>query len=69
LAAQPPKDAGSLEKFRCARSHGMNRVSSPQDPVGGLELFSCLRDGAPDAWGRRVIHARLAGRHYKVTDK
>jgi len=36
--------------------------SGPQDPVGGLELFSCLRDGAPDAWGRRVIHARLLGR-------
>jgi len=36
--------------------------SGPQDPVGGLELFSCLRDGAPDAWGRRVIHARLPGR-------
>jgi len=36
--------------------------SGPQDPVGGLELFSCLRDGAPDAWGRRVIHARLSGR-------
>lgn len=35
--------------------------SGSQDPVGGLELFSCLRDASPDAWGRRVIHARLAG--------
>ena len=33
-----------------------------QEPVSGLDHFSCLRDAAPDAWGRRVIHARLLGR-------
>lgn len=26
----------------------------------GLALHGCLRDGAPDAWGRRVINLRLA---------
>lgn len=26
-----------------------------------LALHGCLRDGAPDAWGRRVINLRLAG--------
>lgn len=24
--------------------------SGRQDPVPGLELFSCIRDAAPDAW-------------------
>lgn len=31
------------------------------EPVGGLDHFSCLRDAAPDAWGRRVIESRLLG--------
>lgn len=31
------------------------------EPVGGLDHFSCLRDAAPDAWGRRVIESRLFG--------
>jgi serine/threonine-protein kinase HipA len=30
------------------------------DPLPGLGLAGCLRDGAPDAWGRRVILNRLA---------
>lgn len=29
------------------------------EPDGYLDLAGCLRDGAPDAWGRRVIEARL----------
>ncbi len=29
-------------------------------PLPGLSLAGCLRDGAPDAWGRRVIFNRLA---------
>ena len=33
----------------------------PIDPLPGLSMASCLRDGAPDAWGRRVILNRLAG--------
>ena len=32
------------------------------ESVGGLDQFSCLRDAAPDAWGRRVIENRLFGR-------
>ena len=31
------------------------------EPVNGLDHFSCLRDAAPDAWGRRVIENRLFG--------
>lgn len=30
-------------------------------PDAPLELAGCLRDGAPDAWGRRVIINRLTG--------
>lgn len=35
----------------------------PSEPKPGrspLALHGCLRDGAPDAWGRRVINLRLA---------
>jgi serine/threonine-protein kinase HipA len=31
-------------------------------PLGDLTIAGCLRDGAPDAWGRRVIMNRLFGR-------
>lgn len=31
------------------------------EPLAGLTLAGCLRDGAPDAWGRRVIINRLFG--------
>jgi serine/threonine-protein kinase HipA len=31
------------------------------EPIDGLDHFSCLRDAAPDAWGRRVIENRLFG--------
>lgn len=30
-------------------------------PTPPLDMASCLRDGAPDAWGRRVIINRLTG--------
>ncbi|MBB4212839.1 serine/threonine-protein kinase HipA [Rhodothalassium salexigens DSM 2132] len=30
-------------------------------PAPGLSMAGCLRDGAPDAWGRRVILNRRAG--------
>lgn len=30
-------------------------------PAAGLTMAGCLRDSAPDAWGRRVILNRLAG--------
>ena len=31
-------------------------------PLDGLGMASCIRDGSPDAWGRRVIINRLTGR-------
>lgn len=31
-------------------------------PLDGLTIAGCLRDGAPDAWGRRVIVNRMFGR-------
>lgn len=31
------------------------------EPVAGLSMASCIRDGSPDAWGRRVIINRLVG--------
>ena len=34
----------------------------------GLSMPNCLRDAAPDAWGRRVILNRLLGRKGAVTD-
>ena len=32
------------------------------EPISGLDHFSCLRDAAPDAWGRRVIENRHFGK-------
>lgn len=31
-------------------------------PINGLPMASCIRDGSPDAWGRRVIINRLTGK-------
>lgn len=31
------------------------------EPAAGLSMASCIRDGSPDAWGRRVIINRLVG--------
>ena len=31
------------------------------DPLPNMEMASCIRDGSPDAWGRRVIINRLVG--------
>lgn len=31
-------------------------------PINGLRMASCIRDGSPDAWGRRVIINRLTGK-------
>jgi serine/threonine-protein kinase HipA len=36
--------------------------SGVHEPLDGLEHFSSLRDGAPDAWGRRVIENRIFGK-------
>ena len=37
-------------------------------PEAGLNMAGCLRDAAPDAWGRRVILNRLFGRKGKDVD-
>lgn len=39
-----------------------------QRPAAGLRLASCLRDAAPDAWGRRVILNRRFGRRSQDMD-
>lgn len=31
-------------------------------PINGLQMASCIRDGSPDAWGRRVIINKLTGK-------
>lgn len=31
-------------------------------PINGLSMPSCIRDGSPDAWGRRVIINKLTGK-------
>ena len=36
------------------------------DPLPNMEMASCMRDGSPDAWGRRVIINRLVSP--KATD-
>ena len=37
-------------------------------PEAGLSMAGCLRDAAPDAWGRRVILTRTFGRQGKDVD-
>ena len=37
-------------------------------PINGLMMPSCIRDGSPDAWGRRVIINRLTGKNQDVGD-
>lgn len=37
-------------------------------PEPGLRMAGCLRDAAPDAWGRRVILNRILGRRGKDAD-
>lgn len=37
-------------------------------PAAGLSMAGCLRDVSPDAWGRRVILNRIAGRSDKDVD-
>lgn len=37
-------------------------------PLDGLSIAGCLRDGAPDAWGRRVIINRMFGKTGEEVD-
>lgn len=38
------------------------------EPPPGLQMASCIRDGSPDAWGRRVIINRLTGKKPHAAD-
>lgn len=38
------------------------------EPAPGLAMASCIRDGSPDAWGRRVIINRLTGKKPNAPD-
>jgi serine/threonine-protein kinase HipA len=64
---------GSVYTFTYARSYRQRGDAMPlyepelpliaggQRPDGGLSVAGCLRDGAPDSWGQRVILARHVG--------
>lgn len=62
-----PLHAGTFDPTRpgqsivvaAPRTHG-TKPESWQRPRAALALHGCLRDAAPDAWGRRVINLRLA---------
>mgnify|MGYP003423226264 FL=1 len=62
------KASGDIYQFRYAKSYLSNPLSIPLSPfelplqaatftpTGLNKIHSCLRDAAPDAWGRRVIN-------------
>lgn len=64
---------GGVHTFTYGRSYverdGAIPIFTPELPLGRgvitptppLEMAGCIRDGAPDAWGRRVIINRLTG--------
>lgn len=64
---------GPMHSFTYARSYRQlqNAMSlygpelplaqGPRRPAGALTIAGCLRDGAPDSWGQRVILARHLG--------
>ena len=72
--------AGNQLLFNYGRSYlGRNNAISLYEPelplragvlplTPGLTMPNCLRDAAPDAWGRRVIINRILGKSGKDTD-
>jgi len=38
------------------------------EPEGINEIHSCLRDAAPDAWGRRVLHYKYSQQNFNEVD-
>lgn len=80
VVAGEVRRAGALITFRYGRSYldRSDAVSlyAPElplrqgwlEPPTGLTMASCLRDGLPDAWGQRVILARLTGAHGTLAD-
>jgi serine/threonine-protein kinase HipA len=71
---------GDLLLFNYGRSYlerdGVIAIYAPELPLTsgqlpllpGLTMPGCLRDGAPDAWGRRVILNKLLGRKGRQAD-
>lgn len=71
---------GSVYTFTYARSYRQRPDAMPlyepelplitgaQRPDGGLSVAGCLRDGAPDSWGQRVILARHVGHLTSASD-
>lgn len=43
-------------------------ISGAITPLPGLSIASCIRDAAPDAWGRRVIINRKLGLRREAID-
>jgi serine/threonine-protein kinase HipA len=44
------------------------KVRGSQPPPDGMDLAGCLADGAPDAWGRRIILRRVHGGDVRDVD-
>lgn len=71
-----PLHAGTFDPTRPGETLGVLTATSTltvgrswtreQQP---LAIHSCLRDGAPDAWGRRVINLRLGGDRNQELDE
>lgn len=57
------KRSGAISLFSAELPLGPGTMlpSEPRTGRSPLALHGCLRDCAPDAWGRRVINLRLAG--------
>lgn len=57
------KDAVELDpaslSFEGSNEHKLSLKKQVLKPLAGLSLFGAVRDAAPDAWGRRVVEARL----------
>lgn len=57
------------------RSHAMSLYkpelplrSGTQDPVAGLSIAGCVRDGSPDSWGRNVIQFRRGASENDISE-
>lgn len=62
-----PLQAGTFDPTAPSRGADVSGVTRPVEPLvrsqrrSPLPVHGCLRDAAPDAWGRRVINLRMAG--------
>ena len=65
FAPELPLHEGTFDPTRPGQARGQtstidSAVTLRSRPRSPLPLHGCLRDAAPDAWGRRVINLRLA---------